>query len=355
MVTWDNFVVPDNGTVQWRTMKQQYEFFNGSTIVIGGMDKPSKIMSTEYDIIYVMEATEIRESDWEMLTTRARFGRMPYNQVIGCCNPASAGHWIKKRGDRGSVDLINTTHRDNPVLWDRDKQEWTPKGQDYVSKLERLTGVRALRLYKGLWASSEGLIYPEFNPDVHIIPRRLFGYEYDKFVTVDFGYTNPFVAQFWALDKDEERIYMYREIYFTGRTVREHASQISDLTRKEYIPVFVCDWDAEDRATLEENGFFTEPATKAISPGIQTVKDWLIPDESGKPKIYFCDDSVVETDADLEDNFKPTKTVDEFDTYVWVDNDKKDVPSDKDNHGMDALRYAVMYADTFVGNGGIFV
>jgi hypothetical protein len=45
--------------------------------MIGGMDKPTKIMSSEYDFIYVQEAIELTETDWENLTTRLRNGRCP--------------------------------------------------------------------------------------------------------------------------------------------------------------------------------------------------------------------------------------------------------------------------------------
>jgi hypothetical protein len=50
---------------------------NGSTIVVGGLDKPGKVMSTEYDLVYVQEAIELHENDWESLTTRLRNGVVP--------------------------------------------------------------------------------------------------------------------------------------------------------------------------------------------------------------------------------------------------------------------------------------
>src|SRR4051812_24531793 len=43
---------------------------NRSELLIGGLDKPDKVMSRGYDLIYVNEATEITEEDWEKLTTR---------------------------------------------------------------------------------------------------------------------------------------------------------------------------------------------------------------------------------------------------------------------------------------------
>jgi phage terminase large subunit len=54
-----------------------YRYTNGSTVAIGGMDKPIKVMSTEYDVAYVQEATEFTEDEWEALTTRMRSGFAP--------------------------------------------------------------------------------------------------------------------------------------------------------------------------------------------------------------------------------------------------------------------------------------
>ena len=65
-------------------------------------------MSTEYDMIYVQEATELTEDDWEALTTRLRNGRAPIQQLIADCNPAEPTHWLKARCDSGQTRMLNT-------------------------------------------------------------------------------------------------------------------------------------------------------------------------------------------------------------------------------------------------------
>jgi phage terminase large subunit len=345
MVTWEQKVVPDNGTVKWRTTEQQYEFYNGSVIVVGGMDKASRIMSTDYDIIYVQEATELTENDWESLTTRARYGLVPYNQVIGDCNPGPGTHWILSRAKKKGLKLYQSVHEDNPELFDHKTRQWTEKGIAYIRKLDALTGVRYLRLRKGLWVSAEGQIYTEYSPDIHLIPSFDIPDSWRKFMVVDFGYTNPFVCQWWALD-DDNRMYLYREIYHTKRTVREHAEKIKELTGEENIEAVVCDWDAEDRATLEENGIGpTSPADKAVRVGIDSVKERLKLDGLNKPRLYMFRDCTVEYDQDLIEAYKPSRTQDEWEAYIWAQGDK-DAPVKADDHGMDGVRYAVRYADT---------
>lgn len=358
MVTFEKHVVPANGTVRFKTQEQQYEFYNGSVLVVGGLDKSSKIMSTDYDLIYVQEATELEEDDWESLTTRCRNGLMPYNQTFGDCNPGSASHWILNRGEKGYLKLIKSQHEDNPVLYDHFLKAWTPQGVAYIGKLDKLTGVRYLRLRKGIWVSAEGMIYEEYDPRIHLINRNAvkIGDDWRKFIAIDFGYTMPFVAQWWAIDNDDN-MYRYREIYMTQRTVSMHSDVINKYSKGEEIEAVVCDWDAEDRATLEENGVGTTiPADKAVSVGIQNVKDRLKDPNTGKARIFLLRDSTIMIDPQLQEEYKPTSTEAEIDGYVWSDKSKKETPLKKDDHGCDAMRYAVMYADSYSREyGGIFV
>ena len=89
---------------------------------------------------------------------------------------------------------------------------------------------------------------------------------------MDFGYTNPFVCQWWAKDPDG-RLYLYRESYRVHLLVEDAARDMLALSADEPRPwAIVCDHDAEDRATLERHlGMTTVAAVKDVSPGIQAV------------------------------------------------------------------------------------
>lgn len=352
MVTYEQFVAPAPPIVKWRTTEQEYRYNCGSRIVVGGLDKATRVLSTDYDIIYVQEAIEINEDEFETLVTRARNGIVPYNQVICDTNPGPAHHWLKKRWEDGKARRIKTTHQDNPRLYTIDGKI-TEQGKRYLGKLQNLSGSRYQRLYLGEWASVEGGIY-EFDQAIHLVYHFTPPPDWRRFRVVDFGFTNPFVCQWWALDNDG-RMYRYREIYMTKRTVREHSELIRALSDGEYIETTICDHDAEDRATLEENGIPTIPALKAISTGIQAVQERLKVQEDGRARIFFCRDSLVETDQDLVESGRPIRTEDEFDDYHWADNKTKEIPAKEHDHGMDATRYAVMYADNYSATGGFYL
>jgi phage terminase large subunit len=351
LVTYESKVLPEGSSIALgasRRMRQVYTYPNGSEIIVGGLDKPSKVMSTEYDGVYVQESIELHENDWESLTTRLRNGVMPFQQLLADTNPDQPFHWLKVRCDRGDTVMLESRHEDNPVLWDRTRVQWTPEGAAYIAKLDRLTGARKQRLRYGRWVQAEGVVYEGFDRSVHLIDRFDIPPEWRRIRVIDFGYVNPFVCQWYAMDRDG-RMFLYREIYMTNRTVAVHARKISDLSIGEKYEETLADHDASDRATLAECGIHTRAAKKDIRLGIDAVTDRLKLQGDGRPRLFILRDSLVERDSVLEEQKLPCCTVDEFDCYVWPKGmdgkPKKEEPVDKDNHGMDCLRYSSIYVD----------
>jgi PBSX family phage terminase large subunit len=370
LVTYEQHVAKEhlaNGEVKWfgGSPKEAacYKYKNGSRLVVGGMDKAMKIMSSEYDICYAQEATELLESDWEAITTRLRNGKVPYQQLIADANPDVPFHWLKVRCDTGKTHHIPSRHEDNPLLFEQNRDGTTGAltefGRNYISKLDALSGVRHQRLRKGIWCAAEGLVYEEYDPQVHLHKR--IGeppISWTRYVTVDFGYTNPMVVQFWAEDEDG-RLYLYRELYQTKTTVEDMAPKIREAMNLKKAPrprMIICDHDAEGRATLEKHlGMSTKAAKKTVEDGIQSVKSRMIRSEvDGRPRIYLCEDALVEVDKDLRDRKKPTCTLEEITGYVWdrgtavaqaAGKPPKEAPVKEDDHGMDAMRYMVAERD----------
>lgn len=369
LVTFETFVLPKD--VPWvvnqkRRVRQSYELPNGSEIVVGGLDKTEKIFSTEYDLIYVQEARELGEDEWEDLTTRLRNAVLPWQQIIGDTNPDAPGHWIKQRASRGQLRLVESRHEDNPTVYDAATGEFTPRGREYIAKLDRLTGVRQKRLRLGLWVAAENMVYDGYDPAVHVIDRFPIPSEWTRYLAIDFGYTNPFVCQWWAEDHDG-RLYRYRELYGVQRLVRDWAHQIYELSLGERLSAVITDHDVEGRADLEQHMTHsarecelvksprrsTTPSIKTVADGIEAVAARLKPAGDGLPRLALLRDSLVERDDLLAEAKKPTCTEEEFESYTW---DKArtqrygevmlEEPRKVDDHGMDALRYMVMHLDS---------
>lgn len=360
LVTWREHVVKealDVGDVYFyggsSQEAAQYRYTNGSTITVGGLDKATRIMSSEYDVVYVQEAIELTENDWESLTTRLRNGKISFQQLLADTNPDVPHHWLKQRCDKGLTTLLDSRHEDNPVLVDAAGQ-LTPLGAQYIGKLDNLTGVRHARLRRGLWVAAEGLIYEDYNPAVHLVDKFKVPDDWPRYWSVDFGFTNPFVCQFWAQDPDG-RLYLYRELYRTKKTVDQHAADLKSLLIKDgqWIEprprAIICDHDAEGRAVLErELGMGTRAAKKTVADGIDAVQTRLRPASDGKPRIYLMRDVCVSHDPELIEAKKPTCTSQEIVGYVWDTSAAKaikEMPLKEDDHGMDTMRYVVAEMD----------
>ncbi len=131
----------------------------------------------------------------------------------------------------------------------------------------------------------------DYDPALHLLQKpKDPPKEWPRYWVVDFGYTNPFVCQWWVEDPDG-RLLMYRELYHTKRTVDEHAKRMLravtklDGTWKEPRPrAIICDHDAEGRAVLErELGMGTTAAHKAVTEGIQAVQARMRKAGDGRP------------------------------------------------------------------------
>lgn len=325
-----------------------YEYPNGSLLLVTGMDNPDKILSAEFDFGYVNQAEEISLDAWEKLVGRCtgRAGNAPYTQVMADCNPGPPTHWILHRLP---LQRFEQLHKHNPTLYDQEKQEWTEQGNKTISILKTLTGIRKKRGYEGKWVAVEGVVY-EFDSETHLIKRDKVPEIVSWYLAIDFGYTNPFVCQLWGLDRDG-RMYLWNEIYCTKRTINAHAPKIKAMIGNRTIQAIIADHDAEDRATLAEFGLNTIAAKKDISVGIQAVEERLKVQGDNKPRLYIVEDACIEYDKELYREYPgdlfPCSTEHEFPLYAWPENKEgkpiKEVPLDLNNHGMDALRYMVMY------------
>lgn len=323
------------------------EFFiypNGSRLTVGGLDDADKYLSAEYDYIYVNQAEEIVLDAWEKLVGRAtgRAGNAPWTQVFGDCNPGPPNHWIK---NRAALLLLETRHEDNPSL--HDGADWTELGRKSLAILDGLTGLRYKRGRLGLWVGAEGVVY-EFDPTIHLIPRFAIPASWQRVRVVDFGFSNPFVCLWIALDGDG-RMYVYRQLYMTQRTVRVHAQQIKEFSAGEKFTATIADHDAEDRATLHENGIQTIAAQKAVTVGIEKVQERLKVQGDGKPRLFVLQDGLLEIDPALAEKYHPLCLEDEFAVYTYPEGKDgkpvKEEPVKMYDHSLDALRYAVMYFD----------
>lgn len=365
LVTWEDDVLQGRTAEYFgntkRTHRHSYVFPNKSELVGGGMDNVLKIFSTSYDIVYVQEAVELTEDEWESLLRSLRNGRMPFQQLMGDTNPSHPMHWIKRRssGSHPGLKLLTSFHRDNPALYDG--EQWTWRGKDYLEKkLGALTGMRRRRLLNGEWCQAEGVVFEEWTEYMEDKPWHVIGWDdlpipkeyrerstlppdWPRFIAIDFGWDQPSVVMFGAQDHDK-RMYVYRQIIRTGQLVEDMAKEIKSSIAEDGVPpqAIFCDHDAEGRATLERHlGITTKKAYKDILDTIDCVNSMLRKGIDGRPRLCVVRDSLVSHDPRMKERGLPCGLIEEIPAYVWLDSKTREIPLQENDHAIDALRYLV--------------
>ncbi len=336
-----------------RGNRETYPYPNGAEIVVGGMDKPERLFSSEYDAIYWQEVQEARVEEWESLLRALRNNRMPTQQLFGDCNPASPKHWLKARSASGSLKLAETHHRDNPFLWDEKTGTWTPAGSRYVESLQRMTGVLRDRLYLGLWVAAEGAIYTMFRRSgrgSNVVPRFTPPADWRVVLSIDFGFSHPLAAQVWVVDGDG-RMVLENEIHMAGRTLDEHAPDILRMLRGRSYEGVADSAAPESIERLKALGIRCEPAQKgpdSVRAGIRQCIARMGDAGDGRPRLAVMEGSLVERDEERAARHLPLCLLDEIEMYRWkLDHSSRpqDEPVKEHDDACDAMRYAVQYVD----------
>lgn len=332
MVTYERWVCPDGAAKLWGD--QEYRYANGSRIYLLGMDDVGKVMSLEADMVYVQEASELEQEDWEILTTRVtgRGATMPYVQLLADMNPTRPDFWLYVREAEGKVAFLKATHADNPTI--------TP---ERLAPLDALTGFRYKRLRLGLRVAAEGMFFTEWNPEIHVVDARDLPADWTRWTTTDYGFADPFCT-LWLARSPERRIYVYRELYATGLRDEQQADLIARRSQGERIVRHIGDPSMFNNRTEQDkpsiasvyraHGVRLEPGTNSRIPGWQAVRAVLSADLGTLPRLQVmrerCPNLIRTLPAMVHDPLDAEDLADKIKTMKTED------------HAVDALRYGVM-------------
>lgn len=259
-----------------REHRHSYVYPNGSSIILQGLDDPERQRSVEADLVWVNEPTEISEEAWEEVggSLRQTIGSScPFRIKVGDHNPAPPGHWTNKRckpfpvqlyprvrdngvrmgewftpqmygetqnynfGDQSGFPsfAIQTFHPDNPAYWDIDRWDWKPPGLEYVKNiLGKMSGPRKVRYLEGRPAAAEGVVFIEFDPDIHQIAPYPLGIppDWPRILAEDPGYDHPTAISVAAVAPNGRKIFI-AEYVRRQTTVKQDSDWIKSYERND--------------------------------------------------------------------------------------------------------------------------
>lgn len=188
-----------------------------------------------------------------------------------------------------------------------------------------------------------GLIYKEFQREIHVIPPQSFPTTWQFYRSMDFGAHNPTVC-LWEAVSNTDEVYIFDEYGNTHQTTKFHANVIQGKTSVNYPVIMTYGDPSGNQAMLDytQEGLIITPATKFVEEGkgwvksgINKVAEMLKPSRiTNRPRLYITSNCV--------------NTIREFENYRWMDKkasgEDPDQPLKVDDHWMDAIRYfAVSY------------
>lgn len=290
---------------------------NGSQLLFTGMDDPEKLKSIEgVTGIWMEEATEFTQEDFEQLDLRLRGQTRYQKQIMLTLNPISEQHWIKRVFFDDPIDgvfTLHTTYLDNAFIDDDYKM---------VMENKRKTNPRYYNIYAlGNWGTAEGLVFN--NATARLIREdEIKGLKCVQ--GLDFGYTNdPTAFHQSYVDLDRKRIYVYDGFYEKGMTNADIATAIKHMLAHKHMTTA----DSSEPKSIDYikgKGVRVQGAAKG--------KD------SVNAGIDFLSEFEIIVNAHL------VEFMVEFQNYSWaLDKDGKatNKPADDFNHFIDSLRYSV--------------
>ncbi len=307
---------------------------NGYQILFAGLDDVEKLKSITpqkdaFTDVWIEEATETDKDDVTQLLKRQRGGRadVPKRLTLSF-NPILQLHWIYQEYFAGVAWADDQTeHHDGRLsilkTWYIHNQHLTP---DDVYDLENETNEYYRDVYTfGNWGVLGDVIFTNWEMrDLSDMRQHFTNHRFG----LDFGFSAaPSAAPFTHYDKREKTIYIYDEVYERAATNDVLASLLGPLVGQYPIK---CD-SAESKSIyeLKQHGINATGAKKgkdSVWHGIQ----WL------QQQRIVIDKRCV--------NIK-----NEFQQYQWAKDkhgNSTNIPVDKFNHAIDALRYA--YEDDMV-------
>lgn len=285
------------GIVDYNKTDRIYTFQTGSKIEFFSADNAGKLRGSQRDILFINECNNIDYESYKQLAIRT-------SQTIFLDYNPSSPFWIQNLKERTDFIEFHSTYKDNDYL-----------SAEQIREIESNKGdARWWAIFgMGIEASSEGLVYPEFEIYAEAPQGRvIYG--------LDYGYNDP--TALVKITEVGDCLYVEELVYKTKLSSDDIYKELKQYCGQNLI---VAD-NARPEITmdLKRKGINIIPTKKgpnSIKAGIQFARSY---------KLFL----------------KGKHLIDEARSYSYYKDDMGNYtedPIDKNNHLMDAMRYGINY------------
>lgn len=311
----------------WGVWKEQKSYFELSwnlpgsqepcRIFVRSMDDPDSVEGMEILAAWIDECGKIKSQGW--INVQGRLS-VTQGRCILTSTPYAVNWFFKdvfKKAQAGdpNYDVVTWASADNPVF----------PIEEFERAKRELPKAIFERRYLGMFTRLEGLVYPEYDEEQHVITPFDIPNSWLRFGGLDFGKSNPNAIVCIAQDPDTKIFYVYKEFYQNETLLKT----ISNFLHNESMAYVLADTQAAQQI-MELNHYYgnrnVKEADKGIDIGVERIRSLLIENRLKFFRGYT------------------QKTLEEIEMYHYMpqDDDRatSDKPVAKNNHAMDALRYA---------------
>lgn len=349
------------GAAVYNAAARRFTFPGGSVIDFGYCASDGDLdryQGAEYDVIFIDEATQLREDWMRRLAACVRGVNSFPKRMYFTCNPGGPGHgyikrlFIDRRFNRfenpDDYQFIPAKVTDNTAL--------LRAQPDYLDQLRALPARLRRAWLEGRWDIFQGQVFQEFTDDpdhyadrrfTHVIEPFDIPRSWNVYRSYDFGYAKPFSVGWWAVDYDG-CIYRILELYGCTDTPDEGVRwspdrQFAEIRRIEDTHPWlkgrdirgVADpaiWDASRGESIYETAlkyriYFQRGDNRRI-PGWMQMHYRMSFDNQGYPQLYV---------------FRNCKAfLRTVPALVYSDAAPEDVDTTQEDHVADEARYFCM-------------
>jgi len=284
--------------------------FGTNRIYFSGLDNPEKIKSAEFTYIWIEEATDLDREDYLQLTLRLGRAKHTSNaKILMSFNPIDQYHWLIQdviEHPDDTTAICHSTYLDN---YDNLSDAFIKDLEDLINKDENYYRVYTL----GLPGVLKNIIYTNYTIQNVEMPAhpQLYG--------LDFGFNNPMALVEVAIRDDSVRV--HERFYERGKTTDDLIKWMDKNKISKTAPMYADSAEPDRIEQIRKAGYNIHPAKKDVAAGIDYVKSL----------------NLVITSSSLN-------LIGEIRTYKYMerkDGSVIDEPVPFNDHGLDALRYAL--------------